>query len=107
MPYCKIDTGGVICQIQLNILQYLAVNLGRDLGVGRALGELLPDRHKGEDCLPVHEEELPPVLPRLVLDDKLVSVVTVRVAAHQVEIYPLTVAAGVDSVPTNLDISSP
>ena len=82
MPYCKIDTGGVICQIQLNILQYLAVHLGRDLGVGGALGELLPDGHKGEDGLPVHEEELPPVNSGLVLQDKLVSVVAVSVAAH-------------------------
>ena len=93
--------------MQLNILQYLAVHLGRDLGVGGALGELLPDGHEGKDRLAVHEEELPPVLPRLVLDDKLVSVVTVSVAANQVQIYPLTVSASVDSVPANLDISSP
>ena len=68
--------------------------------------EFLAPGDEGEDGLPVHEEELPPVLPRLVLDDKLVSVVTVRVAANQVQIYPLAVVAGVDSVPTNLDISS-
>ena len=68
--------------MQLNILQYLTVHLGCDLGVGGALGELLPDRHKGEDGLPVHEEELPPVNPRLVLQHKLVSVVTILVAAH-------------------------
>ena len=65
-----------------HIMQYLAVHLGRDLGVGGALGELLPDRHKGEDGLPVHEEELPPVLPRRVLQHKLVTNVTVSVAAH-------------------------
>ena len=68
--------------IQLNILQYLAVHLGRDLGVGGALGELLPDRHEGEDRLPVHEEELPPVNPRLVLQHELISIVTILVAAH-------------------------
>ena len=85
----------------------LAVHLHRDLGVGGALRELLPLGHESEDGLAVHEEELPPVLPRLVLDDKLVSIVTVRVAAHQVPIYPLAVVAGVDSVPANLDISSP
>ena len=45
---------------------YLAVHLGRDLGVGGALGELLAPGHEGEDRPPVHEEELPPVLPRLV-----------------------------------------
>ena len=82
MPYCKIDTGGVICQIQLNILQYLAVHLGRDLGVGGALGELLAPGHEGEDRPPVHEEELPPVDPRRVLDHELVPVVAVGVAAH-------------------------
>ena len=65
-----------------HIVQYLAVHLGRDLGVGGALRELLPDGHKGEDRLPVHEEELPPVNPRLVLQHKLVSVVTILVAAH-------------------------
>ena len=68
--------------MQLNILQYLAVHLGRDLGEGGALGELLSDGNKGEDGLPVHEEELPPVNPRLVLQHKLVSVVTILVAAH-------------------------
>ena len=73
---------GNLSDIQLDILQYLAVHLGRDLGVGRALGELLPDGHEGEDGLPVHEEELPPVNSGLVLQDKLVSVVAVSVAAH-------------------------
>ena len=73
---------GNLSDIQLNILQYLAVHLGRDLCVGGALGELLPDGHKGEDRLPVHEEELPPVNSRLVLQHKLVSVVTILVAAH-------------------------
>ena len=68
--------------MQLNILRYLAVHLGRDLSVGGALGELLPDGHKGEDGLAVHEEELPPVNPFLVLQHELVSVVTIRVAAH-------------------------
>ena len=68
--------------MQLDGFQYLAVDLGRNLGVGGALGELLPDRHEGEDRLPVHEEELPPVNPRLVLQHKLVSVVTILVAAH-------------------------
>ena len=73
---------GVICQIQLNILQYLADHLGRDLGVGGALGELLPDGHKGEDRLAVDEEELPSVNPCLVLQHKLVTIVTILVAAH-------------------------
>ena len=68
--------------MQLNILQYLAVHLGRDLGVGGALAELLPDGNKGEDGLPVHEEELPPVNPFLVLQHKLVSIVRILVAAH-------------------------
>ena len=44
--------------------------------------ELLPPGDEGEDGLPVHEEELPPVNPRLVLQHKLVSIVTIRVAAH-------------------------
>ena len=73
---------GNLSDIQLNILRYLAVHLGRDLGVGGALTELLSDGHEGEDRLPVHEEELPPVNPRLVLQHKLVSVVTILVAAH-------------------------
>ena len=47
-----------------------------------ALSELLSNRDKGEDRLPVHEEELHPVNPRLVLQHKLVSVVTILVAAH-------------------------
>ena len=68
--------------MQLNILQYLAVHLGRDLSIGGALGELLSDGHKGEDGLAVHEEKLPPVHPHLVLQHKLVSVVTILVAAH-------------------------
>ena len=73
---------GNLSDIQLNILRYLAVHLGRDLGVGGALRELLPDGHKGEDSLALHEEELLPVNPRLVLQHKLVSVVTILVAAH-------------------------
>ena len=88
-------------------MQYLAVHLGRDLSVGGALGELLSSGDKGEYGLPVHEEELPPVNPRLVLQHKLVSVVTILVAAHQVEVDPLAVVAGVDSVSADLHISPP
>ena len=93
--------------MQLNILRYLAVHLGRDLSVGGALGELLPDGHEGEDGLPVHEKELPPVLPRLVLQHELVPDVTFSVAAHQVQVDPLAVVAGVDSVSAHLHISPP
>ena len=61
---------------------YLAVHKCSDLCVGGALGELLSNGDKGEDRLPVHEEELSSVDPRCVLEDKLVSVVTIGIAAH-------------------------
>ena len=75
----------VACRCEYNIRSSwhrLAVHLHRDLGVGGALGELLSPGHEGEDRLPVHEEELPPVDPRRVLDHELVAVVAVGVAAH-------------------------
>ena len=71
---------GVICQIKLNI--YLAFHEFCDLSVVGALGKLLPIGYKSKDCLSVHEEELPPVNPFLVLQHKLVSIVTILVAAH-------------------------
>ena len=61
---------------------YLAVHKCSDLCVGGTLGELLANGDKREYCLPIHEEELSPVDPRRVLEDKLVSVVTIRIAAH-------------------------
>ena len=75
----------VACRCENNIRSSwhrLAVHLHRDLSVGGALRELLSSGHEGEDGLAVHEEELPPVNPRLVLQHKLVSVVTILVAAH-------------------------
>ena len=73
---------GVLCQIRWNILHYLASHASCDLSVVGALAKLLPIGYKGEDRLAVHEEELSSVDPRSVLEDKLVSVVTIRIAAH-------------------------
>ena len=73
---------GVLCQIRWNILHYLASHACCDLSVVGALAKLLPIGYKGEDRLSVHEEELSPVNLFLVLQHKLVSVVTILVAAH-------------------------
>ena len=63
-------------------MHYLAFHACCDLSVVGALAKLLPIGHEGKDRLSVHEEELSPVNLFLVLQNKLVSVVTILVAAH-------------------------
>ena len=71
---------------------YLAGDAGSDLGVGGALGELLPPVDEGQDGLAVEDEELLPD-SCLLLDDELVPGVTARVCRDPADLDVLAVPA--------------
>ena len=69
---------------------YLAVNLSCNFCVSSTFCELLALGDKGKDCLSFNKQELSSVDSSSVLDHKLVSIVTIWVAAHlQIQNYEI------------------